>query len=249
MRYLLLILTVCLLPIQGMAQDFSIFANVGSIQATLLPLCGHSNGFSAKVRMQMHAPGGQPHGGLPFTWNVVNGISRQEILMTESDAVPPAALPLLKQLGIETLVIIARPERKMTYVLQPNLRAYCEVPMPQSALDEISRQNKMKPVSTVLGQESVNGHACNKVQVIEPSYTNDVAVVWRATDLGGFPVKMDLFSRQGLTRITFTDIRLEKPDASLVELPAGYTKLPDGKAFIAYAKELQKNQERQRLAR
>src|SRR5262245_32096093 len=135
MKRTIAILLLSSLTFVGVGQDFSSFADgMPKMNAVLLSLCGHTNGFSAMVHMEMFTAEGQRQGTLPFRWSVVEGICRQEILFTQMAQLPPEARQGFKQLGFDSLVIISRPDRKVVYVIQPTLHAYCEVPISQPVL-------------------------------------------------------------------------------------------------------------------
>jgi len=223
----------------GLAQDFSLFANWAAFDSTLLPLCGQTNGFSARVVIEMFDRSGQPKGVLPYNWSVRDGFSRLEILMLESDAVPVEAREGLRTLGVETLVILPRPNQKLTCVVQPYLRAVCEVPMGPAAIANLARQQKMRPVFSAVGEERVGDYVCEKVKVVDPSYTNEVAMVWRARKFSGFPVQIYIATPQGFQKIKFSNISLKNPAPDLFDVPTNFVKLPDGKAFIPLAVERQ----------
>jgi len=235
----------------AMGQDFSTFASgMPQMNAVLLSLSAHTNGFTALVNMELFTPEGRAEGTLPFRWSVVDGICRQELLLTQMTQLPPEAREGFKRIGFESLVIISRPDRKLVYVIQPTLRAYCEVPIPQPVLDDIAkRTSALRLSSTRLGDEAVGEHACEKLEVVEASSPDEIATVWRAKDLDAFPVRIKVSSPRRLMKATLSEVRLRKPDAALMEPPVGYLKLLDGKAFIPYALELQKKRRGQNESR
>jgi len=50
------------------------------------------------------------------------------------------------------------------------------------------------------------------------------AIVWEATDLKNFPIQYQTVENEQTTTTTFSDIKMDKPDASLFDLPEGYKK-------------------------
>ena len=48
------------------------------------------------------------------------------------------------------------------------------------------------------------------------------AIVWEATDLKNFPIQYQTVEEGLTTTTTFSDIKMEKPDASLFALPESY---------------------------
>lgn len=74
------------------------------------------------------------------------------------------------------------------------------------------------------GEESVSGRPCHKIEwrmTIE-NETDVFATVWRASDLGDFPMRLKI---NNAFDITFTQTKFEKLDHSLFEVPAGYRNL------------------------
>jgi hypothetical protein len=76
------------------------------------------------------------------------------------------------------------------------------------------------------GSETVQGHPCakNKVTVTGPDGSTHVSTVWNATDLDKFPVKIETGENGQKLTLLFTDVKLDKPDASLFAPPADYKK-------------------------
>ena len=234
-----LLLCIFLLPHWSVAQDLASLAQFSQVTTLLLPLCGYTNTFKTKVDFRMFTVAGKPKGRLPFTWIMVNGIGRLEVLMLESDALPPEARSALSSLGMETFAVIPRYDRNVTYVIQPNLRAYCEVPMTPNEVMEFRTMAAKRFARTDLGKETINGQSCRKEKLVESGKTNEFALVWYpAIPTNGLPIRIDLVTRQGTARASLVHKQMKEAAASLVELPQGYVRLADGNAFIPYAMQL-----------
>ncbi|HSY74957.1 MAG TPA: DUF4412 domain-containing protein, partial [Dongiaceae bacterium] len=85
--------------------------------------------------------------------------------------------------------------------------------------------NDFKTESTEIGKETIDGHPCveNKVVITDKDGNKHESTVWNATDLKNFPVKIKTGTQGGNTIMSFKNISLAKPDASLFEVPSGYT--------------------------
>lgn len=159
--------------------------------------------------------------------------------MLESDALPSEARSALVSLGMETFVVIPRYDRNVTYVMQPKLRAYCEVSMTQNEVMEYQKMASKRFERTDLGREIISGQSCWKEKLVELGKTNEWAMVWySSTPTNVLPIRVDIVTRQGTATAPLANKQIEEAAASLVELPQGYVRLPDGKAFIPYALQL-----------
>ena len=72
-------------------------------------------------------------------------------------------------------------------------------------------------------EETFDGHSC-KIEKATFTATDDRPPVkmklWEAEDLKGFPVKMGIMTKTRTITITYSDVKLDPPDASLFKLPA-----------------------------
>lgn len=80
----------------------------------------------------------------------------------------------------------------------------------------------------------MDGHPCVKTQV---TVTDDKGnkyepIVWNATDLKKFPIKIETTSQAHTTTILFTNVKLSKPEASLFDPPAGFKHYDSPQALI-----------------
>jgi hypothetical protein len=79
---------------------------------------------------------------------------------------------------------------------------------------------------TALGKETVEGHPTQKTKVVMTPKTGErkEAVVWYATDLKEFPIKMQM-NEGGTTMVmTHRAIKLERPAAKDFDAPDGFAK-------------------------
>ena len=145
---------------------------------------------------------------------------RNEMDMTKMSSVRASDVEGMKQMGMDQMVILALPEESASYIVFPKLESYCNLPKP----DKGSGEGKLE--KTDLGSDTVEGHACKKSKLTFTDKDGQTAeaVVWEATDLKNFPIQYQTVENGQTTTTTFSDIKLEKPAASLFELPASYKK-------------------------
>lgn len=141
---------------------------------------------------------------------------RNEMDMTKMSNVPAADKEGMKQMGMDQMVILALPEK--SYMVFPNLKSYCDMPVPKKGKDE----DKLE--KTELGSETIEKHPCkkSKLTLTDKDGKTAEAIVWEAIDLKDFPIQYQTVEKDQTTTTTFTDIKMEKPDAALFELPKDY---------------------------
>jgi len=145
---------------------------------------------------------------------------RNEMDMTKMGNIPASDLAGMKQMGMDQMVILALPEKPATYMVFPNLKSYCDMPTSGKGNPE------GKVEKTELGGDTVEKHACKKSKLTftDKDGKTAEAIVWEATDLKNFPIQYQTVENEQTTTTTFSDIKMDKPDASLFDLPEGYKK-------------------------
>jgi len=153
---------------------------------------------------------------------------RNEMDLTKMGKVSSSDLEGMKQMGMDQVVILALPEKPATYMVFPNLKSYCDMPT----------SGKGNPGGKVekseLGSDTVDKHTCKKSKLTftDKDGKTAEAVVWEATDLKDFPIQYQIVENGQTTTTTFSDIKMDKPDASLFELPESYKKYGSMQAMI-----------------
>jgi len=82
-------------------------------------------------------------------------------------------------------------------------------------------------------KEAVDGHPCKIETVTFTSKEDEVKVklkLWRAQDLQGFPVKIEVAHPSRTITVNYTNVTLDKPDAALFKIPAKCTDFRKGEA-------------------
>ena len=199
---------------------------VPGLDAAMAKLFGNNKAFTATATARLLDDKGNETMTMPMSYAALDGRIRSEIDMTriKSKDMQGEAAASLKQMGMDKMISIVRPDKNAVIVVYPALRAYAETPMPKSQAGATDQDYKIE--SAKLGNETVDGHPCvkNKVTVKGKDGEKQEALVWNATDLKDFPVKMQMQQADGVMVMTYTDVKLDKPDAQLFEAPAGFEK-------------------------
>ena len=92
--------------------------------------------------------------------------------------------------------------------------------------DAANLERKYVLESTNLGQEKIDGHACEKNKVTGTAENGQKfgAIVWNAKDLKDFPIQMQMTQEDTTVLMHFTNVKLARPDVKEFEAPAGFTK-------------------------
>jgi hypothetical protein len=189
-------------------------------------LFGDNSAFSAVLEMQTPGgPGGETMtvpGKLAFD----QGKSRFEMDMAQMQGakVPPEAVAQMKSIGMDKIIVISRPDKKVSYLIYPGLQSYVESPAQDPNADAPASDFKLE--TTELGKETVDGHPCikNKAVVTDKEGAKHEATIWNATDLKKFPVKIEQTEQGSTVTMLFKQVTLSKPEASLFTAPNAFTK-------------------------
>lgn len=188
-------------------------------------LFGDNTSFSANLTMQVtDGSGGQP---ASTTGKIAasDGKTRFEMDLTKAAgaSMPPQRAAMMKSMGMDRMVMISRPDKKVTDLVYTGLNAYAETAIPDSTGGSAS---KAKVDTTELGKETVDGHPCvkNKVVVTDDQGNKHESTVWNAMDLKNFPVKIETSESGTTSTMTFSDVKLDKVADDQFEPPTGATK-------------------------
>jgi hypothetical protein len=162
------------------------------------------------------------------------GKLRFEMDMTQmkNSRTRPETAARMKQMGMDKMVTISRPDKKITYLIYPGMQSYVENPMTDSQAAPDSSDYKVE--TTELGKDTVDGHPCvkNKVVVTDKDGNKHESTVWNATDLKNFPVKIENSKEGRNVTMLFKNVSLDKPDAALFEAPPDFTKFDDMQSMM-----------------
>jgi hypothetical protein len=201
--------------------------------AAMIKLFGDTKAFSANAHARMLDKDQKEMISMPITMALRDGKLRSEMNMADlkGSAMPPEAAAMMKQAGMDKMVTIVRPDKKVTQILYPGLKSYAEQAIPES---EVAAE---KVEFTDVGKEEVDGHPCLKKKVVTTDSKGRAQemFVWQATDMKNFPIQMEVPQRSNKLIVKFQKPKLETPDAALFDMPAGYTKYDNVQALMQAA--------------
>jgi hypothetical protein len=194
--------------------------------AEMAKIFGDNSAFSAT--MEMHMTGGADGGEVVMQGKMAfqDGKSRFEMDLSQmkNSKMPPQAATQMKQMGMDKMAAISRPDKSVSYLVYPGLQAYVENPSQNASAPKSPSDFKVD--ATEQGKESVEGHDCvkNKVTVTDSAGKASEFTVWNASDLKKFPIKIVTEQNGNTMTMIFKDVRLSAPDASQFDPPTAYKK-------------------------
>ncbi|MGA2750262.1 MAG: hypothetical protein ABSG59_15920 [Verrucomicrobiota bacterium] len=154
----------------------------------------------------------------------LNGKTRFEMDMSDArDAnLPQQDASSLKQMGMDTMIAISCPDRKVNYFVYPGMRAYVRRPVPASEAAATAGGYNLEV--TAVGDENVLGHNCVKNKVVATGLDGipHESTVWNATDMNKFPIKIETVQNGATVIMLFKDLKLDAPTAAQFDPPANY---------------------------
>jgi len=196
------------------------------LSGSMAKIFGEHSAFSANLEMQSKDSSSEEMIIMPGKIASLEGKSRFEMDMAQMKGgkMPPEAMSHMKEMGMDRMVMISRPDKKLSYMIYPGLQAYAENAMRDP--DAVKPESDFKVEITELGKDTVDGHPCvkNKVIVTDKEGKKYESTVWNAADLKKFPVKVETTEHDTTVVMLFKDVKLAKPEASLFEPPADFTK-------------------------
>jgi len=201
-------------------------------------LFGEIKTFSAKADLRMLDQSGQETmtlGGMSFA--LLDEKVRVEVDLSQmkSAQMSPAAVASLKQMGMDRMVSLVIPDKKVVTLIYPGLQATVEMPLPDS--ETAAALKDAKPEITKLGNETIDGQPCikNKVMMTDAKGQKREVLVWNASNMKEFPLQVRFAEGDNMLEMRFKQVKLEKPEAKQFEPPTGYTKYADFQQFMGAA--------------
>ena len=203
------------------------------VSTAMLKLFGTNNAFTARADVQVVDGGKVEQLRTPMAFAALDVRLRVEIDMAQirGKNLPPAAVAGLKQLGMDRVVSLLRPDKQALFILYPNAQSYVHLPFTK---EEIAADKNLKVEKTALARETVAGHPCVKNQVVVRSGTNIVlaATTWNAGDLKDFPVQIATQENDMTSIMRFDQIQFVRPDAKQFEPPAGFKRFNNAQSLV-----------------
>ena len=196
------------------------------LNAALLKLLADAPGFRSRAEVRVEEKGQSSPMTMMVDFLYLDGKARLDLDMSniKSKQLPPETLAGFKAAGMDKVSTIVRPDRKSALLVYPSAQGYVEMPMSKEEAADMDRKYKID--KTLLGRESIDGHPCEKHKVVVSADTGQrhEAIVWYATDLKNFPLKVQLDQPQMMVVMHYRDVKLGRPDSKQFEPPGGLTK-------------------------
>lgn len=195
-----------------------------AINTAFVKLFGAVGPFTAKVDTQVLDPYQKEVVRLLMDFATFEGKVRIEINLAQmqSKDLPPSKIAELKESGMERIISLFRPDKKVTYVIYPGIQSYQIIPLAKADNDAFEKGLKLEKAA--LGKETLDGHDCVKYKVVVKDTNGPVlqAVTWNAADLKDFPLQIEMKEKINTVRMHFTQLRFTKPDPQQFNVPAAY---------------------------
>jgi hypothetical protein len=204
-----------------------------ALNGHMAKLFGGISAYSANMEVQTKDGSGNTM-TMPSKIFSLDGKTRVETDMAkmQSGNMSPDAAEQMKAMGMDSMVMISRPDAKISYLIYPGLQAYAANPMPDREATAAAANDKVE--TTELGKDTVDGHPCVKTKFIvtDDQGNKHESVVWNATDLKKFPIKIETVQQGRTMTMLFKDVNLARPDAGLFDPPSNYTKYDSMQAMM-----------------
>jgi hypothetical protein len=191
----------------------------------LAKLFGRNKAFSADATVSIKDPSGKEMPAMEFSYAMLDGKVRTDMDMAKihGSGMTPQAITQMRSMGMDRIVHVFLPEKKVAYMIYPGMKAYCQMDTSKLTAQKEGKEPKIE--KTELGKETVEGHPCvkSKVVITQDDGKKFESLQWQATDLKDFPVKSEMTSEDGTVVTTlFKNINQSKPDASLFDPPVDF---------------------------
>jgi hypothetical protein len=217
-------LLVALLSLNAARAQSPAAPTPASINTAFVKLFGTAEAFSAKVDTRVFDAYQQDRVRLVMDFVSADGKVRYEFNVTQmqSKDLTPGKIASLKESGMERIIGLFRPDKKVTYIVYPGMQSYLSMPLAKEDIDDFEKGVKLE--KTPLGKETLDGHACVKNNCVIKGTRGPVlqAVTWNATDLKDFPIQIEIKEKGNTVRMHFTQIQFTKSGPQQFEVPSAY---------------------------
>jgi hypothetical protein len=200
--------------------------DTGMFSASLRKILGQHNAFSATTDVHIFNKAGQETTAMTMGFATLGGNARIDVdtAALRTKDVAAEVIAQFKALGMDKMVTIVRPDKKLSYVIYPGLKSFAELAM--SAEEAAARSDDLAMQKSAQGKETVDGHPTQKTKVVVTGKNKETKeyLVWYATDLKDFPLKLQTTEGPTTMVMTFRDIKSTAPEAKQFEAPVGYVK-------------------------
>lgn len=221
------------------AQFSSMAARAPWLQSFFAKMSPDTPDFSAIGQCDLCTRAGDVQLELPMDVAVSTNVFRWEVDASKVSPLPPQVKTMAKMMRTDRQIFLVNKNEQRIYMIYPDLHAYIQIPIPESALADVeARSDATQVQKTELGRETIDGHPCirNKAVTVEPGSPPEQGLMWNATDLQGFPIKMQLNTARGLMKFQFQDVVIQNPDPTLFLVPGNYNLFTNSADLMDYAK-------------
>lgn len=158
-----------------------------------------------------------------------------DITKVEGSRMPPIMAEQIKAVGMGEVVMISRPDKKLSYMQYPGLKAYAEIPLREESNSDAAKKPAVE--KTKLSEETLVGYACTKhrVTVTDEQGKTYEATTWNARDLRGFPIVIETSQKGSKVTLLFSDVKFGNPPSSAFEPSKDFQKYEDVKSMMREA--------------
>jgi hypothetical protein len=225
------------MPGVGRAQLPGGDKSAAGMNSAMVKLFGNNTNFVSKAEAHVLDKKGQELTMMPMSFAMLGARIRVGLNLTDvkSREVSPDFIASMKQMGMDQMITILLPDKKLIRSIYPGLKAYAETPMDKAEAESATKNYRIE--KTRLGKETIDGHACEKdtVTVTDEKGVKQSATVWYATDMHDVAVQIQINENESILILKFKDVKLGRPELSLFEAPAGYAKYDSINALMSEA--------------
>ncbi|MGA2279194.1 MAG: DUF3859 domain-containing protein [Verrucomicrobiota bacterium] len=230
------------------AQDLSSLAPaLPHIYTVIKKLCGDQPAFSASASLEVTTTGSTNSMMMPSKFTFFGNDMRWDLDAGQmTGEMSPEAAAALREANLDKICFIARLDKKVCYVIFPRVQAYASFPIPGADISEALTTAKNINLKTeVLGKETMDNYACTKNRITVPGEAkfHEEAIVWAATELNNYPIRIDLITPNGSLLFHFRDIKLTPPPPNTFEVDTNYVLKADSQEIMEFAKQQQEQRE------
>jgi hypothetical protein len=222
------LVAVCVANLFAGVKGWAQFPGGGQpgLNAAMLQIFGDIPGFSSKADVRLMEKGEKTPTTMTMNFSMLDGNARVDLDMAtvRSRQMTPQMLTSFKQAGLDRLVTIIRPDRKTATLIYPVVQSFVVMPMTKEEAADMQRRYQIE--KSRLSKETIEGHPTEKCRVTlrAESGEKQQATVWYATDLGNFPLKVEMNQPDATLTMSYKEVKLGRPDAKEFDAPAGYTR-------------------------
>lgn len=199
------------------------------VNAVLTKLFGNITAFSAKADVRVLDQAQKESMAMAMNFAFLDSKVRVEIDMAQMKGkdLPPGAAESMKQMGMDRIVSVIRPDKKTMYMVFPGMQSYVNMALAKDDAALLEKNPKIE--KQVLGRETIDRHACvkHKVAITDDTGKINEAIVWNATDLKDFPVQIQTVENGNTVVMRYRDVQFARPDVKQFDPPGGFTEYAD----------------------